>query len=231
MICPSPCLSVYTMYLKATMYHCIGCSISCAYSPLESKDISYLNPSSSCFLLFPPFFLLSSSLDLSSSFPRSLLLLPFHYSPPSLPLSSPSIPPTSYFLHCSSPSLPLSFFLPSAVLLLPPRLASIEKFSRFSRLLEMNVNTLHQSFLQLSMAHSDNMSCVNFLGRDFERFSKGLQPTTGGKQGSPASQCSHQDSAMWVCRLVCRVQKYFTLYHGNCFTAIYMCITVIVTLN
>lgn len=187
-------------------------------------------------MLFPQFLFLlpsisppPSSLNLSSS-RRSLLLLSIILPLPSrCPLPLFHRPLTSY--HCSSPSLPLSFFLPSAVLLLPPRLASIEKFSRFSRLLEMNVNTLHQSFLQLSMAHSDNMSCVNFLGRDFERFSKGLQPTTGGKQGSPASQCSHQDSAMGVCRLVCRVQKYFTLYHGYRFTAIYMCIAVIATRN
>ena len=46
----------------------------------------------------------------------------------------------------------------------------------------MNVNTIQHSYQQLSMAHNDVNSCVNFLGRDFERFSKGLQPTTGGEE-------------------------------------------------
>ena len=99
------------MYLKATTYHCISCSISCAYSPLESQDISYLNPSSSCFLLFSSFFP-------TVLFPRSLFLLPLISLPPSLDLSSPlNLPPPSFPLFSPFPPYVLSLYSTDLLLL------------------------------------------------------------------------------------------------------------------
>ena len=68
-------------------------------------------------------------------------------------------------------------------LLLLLRLASIERFSRFSRQLEVSVNALETSYLHLSGTHADMLNSLNMLGRDMQRFARGQQPTTAG-QGS-----------------------------------------------
>lgn len=72
-----------------------------------------------------------------------------------------------------SPSLP-------SLYVIPIRLASIEKFSRFSRQLEINVNAMETSYLQMISTTGDMFNSLNILGKDIQRFTKGLQPTTSG---------------------------------------------------
>ena len=64
----------------------------------------------------------------------------------------------------------------------PPwfRLASIEKFSRFSRLLETNVNTLHMACQGVTMSQRDLLTNVNLLAKDLKCFAKGVESTGGG---------------------------------------------------
>ena len=61
-----------------------------------------------------------------------------------------------------------------------PRLASIEKFSRFSRLIELNVQALKQSCSHLCHSSGEMMSSVNFLGKDIQRMARGIQPAARG---------------------------------------------------
>ena len=88
----------------------------------------------------------------SSSIPAPPILLP----------CSPSLllPPPPFLFPCSPflllPSPPPSSLPPSPFPLPPPpdaRLTSIDRFEKFSHLLEMNVNTLQQSYEQLSLAN------------------------------------------------------------------------------
>lgn len=78
----------------------------------------------------------------------------------------------------------------------PLRLPSIEKFSKFSRLLEMNVHAMESSCLHLSNTNMDMLNSINLLGRDIQRFTKGLQPTTGGMLSDLLSDRVHS-SLLW----------------------------------
>jgi hypothetical protein len=59
------------------------------------------------------------------------------------------------------------------------QLASIEKFSKFSRILESNVNTLHMACRGVTLSQRDMLSNVNLLAKDLKCFGKGLESTGG----------------------------------------------------
>ena len=106
----------------------------------------------------------------------SVCPLPHPTPPQTIPLSPfppPSRTPSLHYLS-SPPTVPL----PSS----PPalRLASIEKFSRFGRLLESNINTLHMACRGVSMSQRELMSNINLLAKDLKCFAKGKESAGGG---------------------------------------------------
>lgn len=96
-----------------------------------------------------------------------------------VPLIVPLYAPSAVTLTSFSPPLYIS---PLPFLLSPSRLPSIEKFSRFSRLLEMNINTMHMACGGLNVAQRDMVVSVNLLAKDLKCFAKGMQPSTGGRK-------------------------------------------------
>lgn len=61
------------------------------------------------------------------------------------------------------------------------RLPSIEKFSRFSRVLEIQIQALQNTCQQLCQSSGKTMSIVNMLGKDFQKMAKGAQPVSAGE--------------------------------------------------
>ena len=132
-----------------------------------------MSTSQPVFICASSYTLWSLSLPLPVSFPLPI--------PVSLPLSIS----LSLYLSLSliiSLSLPLSLPLPVSISPSPSpsRLASVEKFSKFSRLLEANINTLHAACQGLSLSQREMMGNINLLAKDFKCFATGVESTRVG---------------------------------------------------